>query len=93
LPIELEGTGVTVTALCPGGTHTDFIAKAGMEDVRLFQSGVMDAVTVAQAGYQASMNNKRVVIPGFGNKAMIFAVKFSPGKMVTRVGRSIMGKV
>ena len=32
---ELDGTGVTVTALCPGATRSELQKRAGMEDVRL----------------------------------------------------------
>ncbi|MCA9922498.1 MAG: SDR family oxidoreductase, partial [Anaerolineales bacterium] len=47
---ELDGTGVTVTALCPGPTESGFQARAAMEDSKLVQSGLMDAATVAKMG-------------------------------------------
>jgi short-subunit dehydrogenase len=90
---ELEGTGVTVTALCPGATRTDFIAKAGMEDVGLFQGQIMNAKTVAEAGYQALMKGKRVIVPGFGNQVTVLAPRFIPRRMVTRASKKLMSRV
>ncbi len=57
---ELSGTGVTVTALCPGATRTNFAKRANIEDIRLFRGFVMDARTVAEIGYKALMRGKRV---------------------------------
>jgi uncharacterized protein len=72
LATELEDTGVTVTALCPGPTDTDFFAKADMVDSAAFQkANVMPPQTVAEAAYEALMNGERVVVPGALNKAMI----------------------
>ncbi|RYD24746.1 MAG: SDR family oxidoreductase, partial [Verrucomicrobiaceae bacterium] len=72
LAIELEGTGVTVTALCPGPTDTDFFPKAGMENVRGFQQAqVMAPQDVAAVGYKAMMDEKLFVVPGVANKAMV----------------------
>lgn len=72
LALELEGTGVSVTALCPGPTDTDFFPKAGMEDVRAFQSmKVMAPQEVAQAGYRGVMKGDMIVIPGLQNKFMV----------------------
>jgi short-subunit dehydrogenase len=71
LSLELEDTGVTVTALCPGPTDTDFFKKANMEDVRAFQSlKVMAPQEVAKEGYEGVMSGKMIVIPGLQNKAM-----------------------
>src|SRR5881398_2071290 len=44
---ELRGTGVTVTALCPGATATGFFDRADMTSTKLFKSGAMDSKTVA----------------------------------------------
>lgn len=38
----LRGTGVTVSALCPGATATGFVDRAGLATSNLFRSGVME---------------------------------------------------
>jgi short-subunit dehydrogenase len=69
---ELEGTGVTVTALCPGATDTDFFPKADMTETAAFQKGkVMPPQEVARIGHEAAMKGERVVVAGGLNKAMI----------------------
>lgn len=76
---ELEGTGVTVTALCPGPTDTDFFPKADMVETRAFQKAkVMAPQEVATIAYEAMMKGDRVVVPGASNKAMVFARRFLP---------------
>src|SRR5438874_6919357 len=90
---ELHGTGVSVTALCPGPTESGFQKKAHMEDSKLFSGKIMDAQTVARIGYRGLMTNKTVVIPGLRNKILVETVRFSPRKMVTRVVRNMQGSV
>ncbi len=75
---ELEGTGVSCTVLSPGVTETGFKQRAGMEKARIYESGVMDAATVAKAGYDGMMKNKLHVIPGFKNKVMGFFSSITP---------------
>ena len=89
---ELEGTGVTVTALCPGPTATGFVAAAGMNDSKLFDGVVMDARTVALAGYHGMKDGKRVVIPGLRNSLIARTVGFFPRGLVTKVVRRIQEK-
>jgi uncharacterized protein len=80
---ELRGSGVSVTALCPGPTQTDFQARAKMEDTRLMQSRqVMDAATVAQIGYEALMRSQPLVIPGRMNRLQAFATRLLPRRIV-----------
>jgi hypothetical protein len=87
---ELEGTGVTVTALCPGPTLTEFQTKAGMEETHLFHSPlVRDARSVARAGYNGMMRGRRVVVPGLGNKLLAQSIRFSPRRLVTAIARRI----
>jgi len=86
---ELKDSGVTVTALCPGPTESGFQARAAMEDSKLVQSGLMDSMTVAQAGYEGLMQGKTVVIPGLFNKVGAVAPRFVPRKMVTQVVRNM----
>jgi short-subunit dehydrogenase len=74
LATELEDTGVTVTALCPGAVDTDFFPKADMVETRAFQEGgVMAPQEVAPIAYAALRSGERVIIPGAMNKAMTFS--------------------
>lgn len=88
---ELEGTGVTVTALCPGTTRTEFFERAKMQDFRR-NSIMMDADVVAQAGYRGLMRGKRVVIPGVMNKFMATLARVVPTRMTTKIVRKLNGK-
>ena len=86
---ELRGSGVTVTALCPGPTATQFSARAGVTGTRLFQGRNMSADTVARAGYRGVMRGQAVVIPGWGNALLAHLVRWLPPSWVVRGIRSI----
>lgn len=75
LATELKNTGVTLTALCPGPTDTDFFPKADLTDTRAMQHA-MAPQDVAKAGYEALMDGERVIIPGGMNKALVAARRF-----------------
>ena len=72
LATELEDTGITVTALCPGPTDTDFFPKADMMATRALQHA-MAPQDVAKAGYKAVMDGERVIVPGGMNKVLVGA--------------------
>ena len=80
---ELRPKGITVTALCPGPTESEFKARAGSERSRLFEALVMDASTVARAGYDGMMQGKAVVIPGLRNKLIPVAARLVPRPVMT----------
>jgi short-subunit dehydrogenase len=85
---ELAGTGLTVTALCPGPTRTAFAQEAGMVQSNLFSSpNVMDPAPVAAAGYRAMMKGRAVVIPGIGNKLLVFGIRISPRFVIRKITR------
>jgi short-subunit dehydrogenase len=87
---ELEGTGVTVTALCPGPTSSGFQYTTGMQNAKAASSWrLMDPTTVAKIGYDGLMANKTVVIPGFTNKLLATAARFADKKLVTKIVRNI----
>jgi short-subunit dehydrogenase len=87
---ELKGTGVTVTALCPGPTRTGFATAAGATSSNLFNTpGVMEAAPVAEAGYRGCMNGKAIVIPGLFNKILVWVIAFSPRWIVTPISRRL----
>ncbi len=80
LNYELRGTGVTVTLLSPGITETGFFARSHMGVAAIVKNGLMDARTVAMAGYQAMMVGKLNVIPGWKNKILAFGSKTMPSR-------------
>lgn len=90
---ELQGTGVTVTVLCPGPTETGFQERAAIQGIRLNQMGMMSARAVAEAGYRGLMAGKTIVIPGVKNKVGALSVRFSPRKLVIKIVRGIQEKV
>ena len=66
---ELKGTGVSVTALCPGPTHTQFSKRARVDGMHLFNENlVMSAMDVAKFGHRALLDGKAVVVPGLKTK-------------------------
>ena len=86
---ELRGSGVTVTALCPGPTKTGFQARAQMEESKLVRGkAIMSADEVARAGFEGLMKGRTVVIPGVGNKMLAQAVRFLPRNTVTKMVRN-----
>ena len=85
---ELQGTGVTVTCLCPGLAKTEFHKRAHMENTKVAKRKMMDAAAVAEAGYKALKKGKVVVIPGLIFKTAPLFARFAPRNLVTKVVRS-----
>jgi short-subunit dehydrogenase len=71
--VELKDKGVSVTALLPGVTDTDFFNKAHMQSSKAVQdeSQMADPAEVAKDGYDALMEGKDMVISGFKNKLQV----------------------
>ena len=61
---ELKDTGVTVTALMPGATDTDFFRRAGMENTRVGAGEKADPADVARQGFEALMAGDDHVVAG-----------------------------
>jgi short-subunit dehydrogenase len=86
LRTELEDAGVTVTALMPGPTDTEFFERAGMEDTKLGQSKKDDPADVARDGVEAMLAGKdRVVAGSMKNKAQVAAAKVLPDTAMSAV--------
>jgi short-subunit dehydrogenase len=83
---EVRGSGVTVTALCPGPTASGFQAGAVMEGSKLVKGRTLaDAAGVARAGYKAMQRGEAVEVAGLSNKVMASAVRFAPRPLIRRV--------
>jgi len=82
---ELEGTNVTMTALRPGATATNFFDKAHMHEARIVREGKLGpADKVARDGYEALMRGDTTVISGLPNKIQDKVANVLPEKMVTK---------
>jgi short-subunit dehydrogenase len=79
---ELEGTGVSMTALCPGAVKTEFAETAGFDpEGDMFGGGKTPRYT-AEKGYEAMEAGKLEVITEFGLKVMIKAgLPFTPERV------------
>ena len=83
---ETRGTGVTVTALCPGPTASGFQAGAAMEQSRLVHGRKLpSSASVAAYGVKAMHRGDVVAVPGFGNKVLAASVRFSPRPVIRRM--------
>jgi uncharacterized protein len=88
---ELTGSRITVTALCPGATSTNFGAVANVEGTKMF-SRAMASDDVARKGYAALMKGKRVIVTGGLNKAGAIGAKFMPRSMAAKVAKYVAGE-
>jgi len=69
---EVKDQGITVTALLPGNTDTDFFNKADMQQSKIVKEGKLDdAKKVAQDGYNALMKGEQMVVSGLKNKVKV----------------------
>lgn len=83
---ELKGTGVSVTALCPGPTGTGFQARAEMEDSALVAGkSLPDAVEVADAGYEAMKRGRPYLVTGAASRVFAFGSRFLPRSASSRI--------
>ena len=85
---ELKGTGIKVSALCPGPTATEFGAVAGYQGQQLKRFKA-PADAVVKAGMEGLERNRAVVIPGLANKAGAQASRFLPRAAVRRLIASL----
>jgi len=86
---ELGGTGVTLTAVCPGPVRTEFVAEAGMEGA---EDKTPDFIwsspeEVAEAAVQGTEKGKRVVVPGLLNRAGALSGQHVPRALVLPLAR------
>lgn len=83
---EVKDQGVTITALLPGPTDTDFFNKANMQESKVVQEGSLDdPAKVAKDGYDALMSGDDKVVSGFKNKAQVAVSAITPDPVLTEI--------
>ena len=86
---ELQGTGVSVTALCPGPVHTELGEAAGLDDDEV-EGAIPEfaweaADDVARAGVDALARGRQVVIPGTPSRAAAALAHFTPKELLVPI--------
>ena len=92
---EMRGTGVTVTALCPGVTATAMLTSAArangkVSDIPAFMVG--DVNDVARQGFEACMRGDVICVPGAMNRAITLGSRATPKWLVRKIGGLIVRK-
>jgi hypothetical protein len=91
LHAELAGTGVSVTALCPGPVKTEFTEVAELTSADDKMPGFLwdTPETVAKAGVEGLEKGKRVVIPGVLNRGSAIAGHHAPRSLLLRLASRV----
>ncbi|HEX8851296.1 MAG TPA: SDR family NAD(P)-dependent oxidoreductase [Gemmatimonadaceae bacterium] len=87
---ELKDTGVSITALQPGATETNFFHRAGMDDTKVGAGKKSDPAEVARDGYEALMAGKdHIVSAMMKEKVQVFTGQVIPEKVKAEQHRKI----
>ncbi|PHS20127.1 MAG: short-chain dehydrogenase [Kangiella sp.] len=84
---ELKGTGVSITALCPGVTATNMVEKAKQESggLNIPDFIVSDVEDVAAEGYRACLKGEVICVPGVVNQAATLMGRATPKWLLRRI--------
>jgi uncharacterized protein len=86
---ELQGTGVTVMALCPGPTRTEFQGVAGVDESGFPAFAYMDAKTVVEQALASARRGKPLRINGMLNFLLAESTRLGPRRLVARIAGSM----
>jgi short-subunit dehydrogenase len=90
---EIKDTGVTITALMPGATETNFFHRAGMDDTKIAMSEKDDPADVAKTGFEALMaGDDHVVAGSFKNKVQATMAHMLPDTVTAEMHRKQAGR-
>jgi hypothetical protein len=90
---EVKDKGVSVTALCPGATESNFKDAANMNESKLMKNKKLpSSKAVAKYGYSAMLKGKAVAIHGWMNYILVNSVRFVPRNLVVKLARKMTDK-
>ncbi|HEX2905587.1 MAG TPA: SDR family oxidoreductase [Phototrophicaceae bacterium] len=93
LATELQGSGVTVTTLCPGLTESRFHQNAEMDKgVRILHGSWMTSKQVAEMGYRALVRGQMTIVTGWQNRLLALTPRLLPRGLTTRVVLNMMAR-
>ena len=87
LASEVNKYGVTVSALCPGYTHTEFHARANFDKSEVPNWMWLDADYVVRAGWKDHKHGKVISIPSLRYKFFVLLMKATPRSIIRKVQR------
>jgi len=87
---ELKGTGVSCTVLSPGVTATEFLKVAEQQPTLYQKTMMMTSTAVVRVGLNALARQRTAVVPGFGNKAAAFLMRFLSRRMAASLVEATM---
>lgn len=92
--LELQGTGISVSCLCPGPTATDFVDRAGMSaDIKKKSDTFsMTADEVAKIGVHGLYKGKPEIIPGLLNKLIVVFTAWLPKCVTEKIANDLYKK-
>ncbi|MDR3327741.1 MAG: SDR family oxidoreductase [Prevotellaceae bacterium] len=89
---ETKNTDVSVTAVCPGPTQSNFMSFSTMEFSPMIKGKKLpSAHIVALRAYNAMLKGKRAIIPFLSNKLMVCAIKFFPKYLTVNIVEKLLG--
>ena len=93
---EFKGTGVSITALCPGVTATNMFSSAKSSSSQLSKLPAFligDAEQVAREGFDACMRGEVIRVPGAINQASIIASRATPKWLLRKVSGAMIRRM
>ncbi len=90
---ELQGTGVTMMALCPGHVESGFQSASGFADPDFDMPGELSAEVTVRAALDAYTRGRRLFVPGGLNRMGAAVARIAPSRFVTRTAGRMMRKL
>ncbi len=91
MPQELVGTGVRVTAACPGFIHTEFHERAGIDVTGLPAFMWLEPAQVVEQSFRDLAENRAVSVTGLQYKAVSSVLRNGP-RSVARLATSVRAR-